>query len=154
MPSENPLDTIVKLLRREFEAAAVSVPFTNDDDIEPVTDGSPPDPPYVTVSNKDESVVGGGDTNVTGFAPDGSGGVQINLGTLLVECNGGHRQTDDVAETVADELSTEARQVLKETHTEGDLRVFYPTAPTAVRKTDREPPEHAEQFFATYQYEA
>ncbi|WP_042662564.1 hypothetical protein [Haloferax sp. ATB1] len=154
MPNENPLDSIVKLLRREFESAAVSVPFTPDDDIAPTDDSGANQPPYVSVSNKSESVVSGGETNATGMAADGSGAVQVMLGTCLIECNGGHRETAGVAQTVAHELAQETGRVLREATTDGELRIFEPTGPQAVRKTGREPPEHAEQLFATYEYEA
>ncbi|MFC7202863.1 hypothetical protein ACFQJC_05000 [Haloferax namakaokahaiae] len=144
----------MKLLRSEFEAAAVSVPITPADDIGPANDSGADQPPYVSVSNKNESVISGGDTNATGMAADGSGAVQVMLGTCLIECNGGHRETVGVAQTVAYELAQETSRVLRETSTEGDLRVFEPTGPQEVRKTEREPPEHAEQLFATYEYEA
>lgn len=68
--------------------------------------------PQVAVSNRNESVAGGGQTGFNAIAGDGAGGVQDRTGTILVTVFAGSRDDyDDVgaeqlqAEMVGDEVS-------------------------------------------------
>lgn len=82
-------------LRTNFDSTAISVSFTNDDDIVFADyDGGAGPYPQVAIVSKDPVVLGGGQTQATGIDPGGGGGIQDVVYLVTVDCWGGPDDAD------------------------------------------------------------
>lgn len=82
-------DDLRTFLRDNFDDTAVSVPFTNDDDIVFADYDGAREYPQVAIVSRDPVVTGGGQTGATGIDPSGAGPVQDVVYLVQVDCWGG-----------------------------------------------------------------
>lgn len=80
---------LVDYLRANVDGSAISVPWTNADDIVFANYDGGRDYPQVAVVSKDFVVPGGGQTAATGIDAGGAGPVQDRVWLVLVDCWGG-----------------------------------------------------------------
>lgn len=109
----DPKDDLRTFLRNNFTSGAISVTFTNSDDIVFADYDGNQEYPEVAVVSKDTVVPGGGQTQATGIDPGGGGPIQDVIYLLQVDCWGGPEDADiyqdegSHADTVANELGEE-----------------------------------------------
>lgn len=108
----DPKDDLVSFLRTNFDDNAISIGFTNADDIVFADYDGEQSYPQVAVVSKDFAVPGGGQTGATGIQQDGAP-IQDVVYLVQVDCWGGPK---DIAiyqgsgtdpDTVANELGEE-----------------------------------------------
>jgi hypothetical protein len=120
----------------------------------------------ITISNPDESPVGGGETGYTGIDPSGAGPVQEIGGTVDVNCWAARDRagTNGVSlnpRKAAFLMKWQVEQILRDHATatdasgaETDMRVLAPRAMTRTVDPDEEPPMWRWNIAAGYQYQA
>lgn len=137
----DPKDDLVSHLRGNFNSGAVSVSFTNSDDIVHADYDGDRDFPEVAVVSKDPVVPGGGQTQATGIDASGAGAIQDVIYLVQVDCWGGPHDADIYAsegsdpDTVAVELGEEVAAT---------CRVGSDGAPSGYEWMFAEPPQEAD----------
>lgn len=115
----DPKDDLRTFLRTNFNSNAVSVSFTNSDDIDFADYDGNQDYPEVAIVSKDTIVPGGGQTQATGIDAGGGGGVQDVIYLVQVDCWGGPDDADVYSsdgshpDIVANELGEEVARVCR-----------------------------------------
>jgi len=85
----DPADDLVSFLQSNFDSAAISVAFSNSDDIDHADYSGANEYPQVAIVSNDPVIPGGGQTGFTSISGDGSGPNQATIETILVDCWGG-----------------------------------------------------------------
>lgn len=132
---------LVSYLRSNFNAGAVSVSWTNSDDIVHADYDGARDYPQAAIVSRDPIVQGGGTTGVTGIDPGGGGPIQDVVYLVQVDCWGGP-EDDPVytgSGTHPDAVAVEIAEEVAETCRVGDEN-----APTGYNWLMADPPEEAD----------
>jgi len=135
-------DDLVTFLQNNVNSGAISVPFTNADDIVFADYDGARSYPQVAVVSRDPIVNGGGATGVTGIDPGGGGPIQDVVYLVQVDCWGGP-EDDDVYQANPSEhpdaVAVELAEEVAETCRVGDEN-----APAGYNWLMADPPEEAD----------
>lgn len=137
---------LIDFLRTHVDETAISVSFTNADDIGFAAYDDVDQDVYVTPVSEDPVVPGGGQTQYSGMDPGGRGGVQDVVTLVQIDCWGGDRDAaiyqgvDSHPDIVANELAREVHRVLFE----ADESAAGPPVPEGYEWVNAEPPTDAD----------
>lgn len=132
---------LVDFLRDNVDPSAVSVPWTNADDVVFADYDGDRDYPQAAVVSRDPVVTGGGQTGATGIDPGGDGPIQDVVYLVQVDCWGGP-EDDPVysgSGTHPDIVAVELAEVVAET-----CRVGSDGAPAGYEWIMADPPTEAD----------
>lgn len=147
----DPKDDLRTFLRNNFNSNAVSVTFTNSDDIVFADYDGAQSHPEVAIVSKDTVVPGGGQTQATGIDPGGGGGIQDVIYLVQVDCWGGPDDADiyqsegSHPDIVANELGEEVARVCRAgTNGLADYEWVFAEPPFESDDTEESPTKHRE----------
>jgi len=148
----DPKLTVRDILRTEWDNSAVHTPLA-DTDIHTGWFDDGLGVPQVAVSNRDETVSGGGQTGFSAIAGDGSGGVQNRTGTVLVTAFAGSRTEYDMVRghrLQAEQMATEVSRIIGANQSPDAYLTLAVGPRTDLLDTEASPTEYAVQFQIRY----
>lgn len=142
----DPKGDLRTFLRANVNSDAVSVPFTNADDIVFADYDGAQEYPQVAIVSKDMTVPGGGQTGATGIDPSGGAPIQDVVYLLQVDCWGGPDDADVYQSNGShpDIVATELGEEVAAT-----CRVGADGAPTGYEWVFADPPTEADDVEAS-----
>lgn len=146
----DPKADLREFLRDNLNPSAISVPFTNGDDVVFADYDGEQTYPQVAIVSKDPVVPGGGQTQATGIDPSGAGPVQDVIYLVQIDCWGGpddasiYQTEGSHPDTVANELGEEVAATCR-VGTDGapdGYEWLMAGPPTEADDTDESPTKH------------
>lgn len=138
----DPKDDLRSFLRSNFDPSAISVSFTNADDIDFADYDGDRSYPQVAIVSSDPIVPGGGSMAATGIEASGRGAIQDVVYLVQVDCWGGPDDADvyqsegSHPDIVANELGQEVHRVCFE----ADHSDVGPPVPDGYEQINADPP--------------